>query len=250
MPWKWLLLCGVLLAVGAQAVQAGFYYEQELYTPPSGGQPARTTKIIGFISGPKVRAEDRSSKVPNIIITRLDQGIIRLLVPAKKSFVEVPLPGAKEESVPPVQVKVTQTTQTKKIGLYECTRFDARTDSLTLNLWLSTDIDVPSEEVASYWEAGTRIYPVGLTRELAKLPGFPVRVEVMAHRASVVTTVVKVAKQEVPAFLFEVPLEYQQGLAIQAPPEAEGPKATEKSGTKPAPAAREAGTETPTGSGP
>jgi len=208
-----------MLLLGAQALQAGFYYEQELYTPPNRGEPARTTTIVGFVSGPKVRAEDRSSKILNVIITRLDQGLIRLLVPERKVYVEMPIPGADEQSAPPVQVTVTQTTQTRKIGPYQCTRFEARTGAQNLTLWLSTDIDVPNEEVATYWQAGTRLYPLTLTRELAKLPGFPVRVEVMAQRASVVTTVTRVVKQEVSAFLFEVPYDYQRGLTIQAPPE-------------------------------
>jgi hypothetical protein len=245
MRWKGLLLCGALFLLGTQPLQAGFYYVQELYTPPSGGEPARTTTIVGFVSGPKVRAEDRSSKIPNVIITRLDQGLIRLLVPDKKVYVEIPIPGAKEESAEPVHVTVTQTTQTRKIGPYECTRFEAKTGAQTFNVWLSTDIDVPSEEVATYWQAGTRLYPLTLTRELAKLPGFPVRVELTAQKASVVTTVTRVAKQEVPAFLFEVPSDYQPGLTIQAPPEAPPESEGEKAPAVP----RGAGARPPAGGG-
>jgi hypothetical protein len=216
---KGLFFWGVALLVGAQALQADFSYEQELYTPAGQGEPPRTTRILGFISGLKARAEDHSSKVPNVILTRLDQGVIRLVDLPKKAYIEMPIPGMKEEQAQPFPVTATRTTQSKKIGPYQCTRFEVRLAASTLNLWLSTDIDLPSDDVSTYWQAGTRLYPVTLTRQLAKLPGFPVRVEVVSQGVSVVTTVTGVTKQEVPAFLFEVPLDFQQGLAVQAPPE-------------------------------
>ena len=220
MLWKWFFLWGVALLVGAQAVQADFCYEQELYTPASGGQPPRATRITGFVSGPRVRAEDHSSEIPNVIITRLDEGIILLVDPVKRTYVQMPVPGMNEKQPQPFPVKVKRTSQVKKIGPYQCTRYEVATGKSSINVWLSTDIDLTSEEVSTYWQAGTRLYPVALTSELAKLPGFPVRVEVVYQGATVVTTVTAVAKQEVPAFLFEVPYGYQQSLAIQAPPEA------------------------------
>jgi hypothetical protein len=216
---KGLLFWGVALLVGAQALEADFSYEQELYTPGSGGEPPRTTRILGFISGLKVRAEDHSSKIPNVILTRLDQGVIRVVDPTKRAYVEMPVPGMKEEQAQPFPVTVNRTSQTKKIGPYQCTRFDVRLSASTLNLWLSTDIELPGDDVSTYWQAGTRLYPVTLTRQLAKLPGFPVRVEVVSQGVSVVTTVTAVAKQEVPAFFFEVPHDYERGLTIQAPAE-------------------------------
>jgi hypothetical protein len=237
MPWKGLCISTVLVLLGAEAAQADFYYEQELYTSASGGQPPRTTRIAGFLSGSKVRAEDHSSKISDIIITRLDEGVLRVLDPVKMTYVELPVPGMNEEQAPPFPVTVTETNQTKKIGPYQCTRFEVHTEKSTINLWLSTDIDLPADEVSTYWQAGTRLYPVTLTRQLTKLPGFPVRVEVVSQGASVVTTVTAVVKQEVPAFLFDVPRSYQRSLAIKASPEPAGPNASQKAEPSPPPQA-------------
>jgi len=220
MLWKCFFLWGVALLVGARAVQADFCYEQELYTPASGGQPPRTTRVTGFLSRSKVRVEDHSSEVPSVIITRLDEGVILVVDPVKKTYVEMPVPGTDEKQPQPFPVKVKRTSQVKKIGPYQCTRYEVTTGKSSINVWLSNDLDLTSEEVSTYWKAGTRLYPVALTSELAKLPGFPVRVELVYQGATVVTTVTAVAKQEVPAFLFEVPYGYQRSVAIQAPPEA------------------------------
>ncbi|MCK4299444.1 MAG: DUF4412 domain-containing protein, partial [Planctomycetes bacterium] len=116
------------------------------------------------------------------------------------------------------RVSVTKTDQIKTIGGYRCIRYDAVADGRTIRCWMATDVQL-GEEVATYWQAGTRLYPPAVTRELAKLPGFPIRIEVHSPRVVYAVTVTRLKKQEVPASLFEVPADYQPAFTIRMPPE-------------------------------
>ncbi|MCK4299721.1 MAG: hypothetical protein KAX80_09315, partial [Planctomycetes bacterium] len=60
---------------------------------PTAGQPARITKHVGYISGTNARSESRSQESPNVLLTYLDAGLLRLLVPDRKVYVEMTLPG-------------------------------------------------------------------------------------------------------------------------------------------------------------
>lgn len=185
---------------------------------PAAGQPARITKHVGYISGTNARSESRSEESPNVLLTYLDAGLVRLLVADRKVYVEMPLPGTDPDREAPFQVSVTKTDQTKTIGGYRCTGFDAATDGRTIRCWMATDVQL-GEEVATYWQAGTRLYPPAVTRELAKLPGFPICIEVSAPQVVYAVTVTRLKKQEVPASLFEVPADYQPAFTIRMPPE-------------------------------
>lgn len=209
---------GVLVVVCPGTLRAGLYYEQEVWIPPSQGRPAQTIKVVGYISGRKVRAETRSEPGRRITITRLDDGVVCLLVPEKKVYVAMPIPGREQKDVSALHLRVTKTEQTRVIRSFRCTRYDVETDRYRLRCWMTTDVDV-GPETATYWQAGSRLYPVALTRELAKLPGFPVRIELQAPRAALTITVTAVRKQEVPEDLFEVPADYERAVTVFAPPE-------------------------------
>jgi len=185
---------------------------------PTGGQPARITKHVGYISGTKARSESRSEDSPNILLTYLDARLLRLLVPDRKVYVEMSLPGANPDPEVPFQVSVTKTEQTKTISGYLCTRFDASADGQTIRCWMATDVQL-GEEVATYWQAGTRLYPPAVTQELARMPGFPIRIEVRSPQVVYSVTITKLKSQEVPVSLFEVPKDYQPAFTVRVAPE-------------------------------
>lgn len=221
-----LIACALVVTTGARPAWAGIYYEQEVRVSPAAGQPARITKHVGYISGTNARSESRSEESLNVLLTYLDAGLLRLLVADRKVYVDMPLPGTDTDREAPFQVSVTKTDQTKTIGGYRCTRFDAVTDGRTIRCWMATDVQL-GEEVATYWQAGTRLYPPAVTRELAKLPGFPICIEVSAPQVVYAVTVTRLKRQEVPASLFKVPADYQPAFTIRRPPEqppAEPPK--------------------------
>ena len=217
------LVVGALVLAWSQALQAGIYYEQEVWVPPSEGLPARTTRLVGYISGRNVRMEVRSTATPHVFITRLSDGVVRLIVPGRQVYVEMPLPGAEVEDKTSPPVTITKTTYSKVISGYRSVRYDAAAGRRTIRSWMTTEVK-PSREIATYWEAGTRLYPVTLTRQLAeKLPGFPIRIEVLGPQAAVTVTVTALKEQEVPESYFVVPRDYQPALTLTMPPERGAP---------------------------
>ena len=212
-------VCAMLFAAGAQAAWAGIYFEQEIWTPKSDGQPARTTKVVGHISGDKVRSESRSDGSVGIFITHLKAGVLHLVVPDREVYVEMPVPGSVPGQEARFEVSVAKTDQTKTISGYHCTRYDVSAEGRAIRCWVTTDVEL-GEEATTYWQAGTRLYPRALTRELAKVPGFPVRIEVFSPGLATTVTVTRLEKQDVPESMFVVPPEYQQAFVVTPPPEA------------------------------
>ena len=221
-----LLASVAALIAGAQPAWAGIYYEQENWVRASGGQPPRTTKSIGYISGDRARTEGRYGGSAGIFITHLKTGSFRLLVPDRKVYVVMPLPGPPPGEQSHADIAVTKTDQTKTISGFHCTRHDAVGENRTVRCWTTTDVEL-GEETATYWQAGSRLYPVALTRELAKVPGFPVRIEVFSPDLVTRITVTALKEQDVAESLFAVPADYKEAFVFSASPAApsgEGPK--------------------------
>ena len=211
-------VCVLLFAAGAQAAWAGIYFEQEIWTPGSDGQLARTAKVVGHVSGDKARSESRADGEVGIFITHLETGVLRFVMPDRKVYVEMSLPGSRPGQQARFDVTVTKTDRTKTINGYLCTRYDASTGGRTVRCWMTTDVEL-GEEVATYWQAGTRLYPPALTRKLAKVPGFPIRIEVFSPGLVTTVTVTRLKKQDVPDSMFVVPPGYQEVFVVAPPPE-------------------------------
>ncbi len=214
-----LAMYAIVLALGAQAAWAGIYFEQEVRTPKSDGLPARTAEVVGHISGDKARSESRSDGSVGIFITHLEAGVVHLVVPDRKVYVEMALPGSRPGQQAHLDVTVTKTDRTKTISGYRCTRYDLSADGRTIRCWMTTDVEL-GEEVATYWQAGTRLYPPALTRRLAKVPGFPIRIEVFSPDPVTTITVTRLKKQDVPDSMFVVPPDYQPAFVVTGPPAA------------------------------
>jgi len=210
-------VCVLLFAAGAQVAWAGICFEQEIWTPGSEGQMARITKVVGLISGDKARSESRVDGKVGIFITNLESGDLRFVMPDRKVYVEMSLPGSRPGQQASFDVTVTKTDRTKTINGYLCTRYDASTSGRTIRCWMTTDVNL-GEEVATYWQAGTRLYPPALTRKLAKVPGFPIRIEVLSPGPVTTVTVTGLKKQDVPDSVFVVPPGYQEVFVAAPPP--------------------------------
>jgi len=199
-----------MVLVMCAGVQAGIYYEQEMKMPAQPGMPAGVSKQVVYMSGPKMRIEGTTMGTEAILILRHDKGIVYQLMPAQKVCMEMPIPK------PPAQpagqeptVTVTKTAETKKIGKYTCTRYDAAVSGRTFRFWMTEDVDLGSE-MANYWQTTTRGESPKVGQEMAKVKGFPIRMEMPSPQGTIVSTVTTVKKQDVPDSMFEVPEGYQK----------------------------------------
>ncbi len=216
MRWQHLVTAALLLGLAAPAAQAGIRYEQEVktptQTPAQGGAPPQTVKNVWYVSGSKARVESTSLKQTLIILHHFDLGKMILINP-EEAFVNVaPLPALGGEAQPRVRVKVTKTDETKKIGSYNCRRYDMTfqgmpgmpAESVTHHYWMTTDLGL-GDEYEEFWKAQTRLQDPKLLKEFEKLEGFPILTEMTGPTGETTITVSKVEKQEIPDSMFEIP---------------------------------------------
>jgi len=212
-----LRLAVLLVLVLATTSFAGIYYEQELKTA------TQTMKTVCYISGSKMRVEMQGTGGNAVSIQRFDQGKVYNLMAENKMYMEMPIPKPGPEVEAQLQVTVTKTDETKKIGNYNCTRYDVtvkgapRTppEGMTTQYWTTTDVDV-ADEFAKFADAQTRSQSAKQATEMAKMKGFPIQVEVTTPAGKMTMTVTTVKKQDVPDSMFEVPADYQK-MAMPAP---------------------------------
>jgi hypothetical protein len=204
-----LKLAVLLVPLLASASFAGIYYEQEMKVP------GQTVKTVYYISGSKMRTETQAMGANAITILRPDQGKSYTLLPDNKMYMEMPIAKLSPEAEAQLQVTVTKTAETKKIGDYNCTRYDITSKGMpgmppqgtTAQWWVTTDVDV-LDEYAKFTEAQFRSQSTKQATEMAKLKGFPIQMVMDTPMGPATTTVTTVKKQDVPDSMFEVPADY------------------------------------------
>lgn len=207
---------GFVVAVGLAAVvlsaevHAGLYFEQEVKTPAQPGMPATVSKQVCYLSGPKMRIETTTMGMTSIVIQRHDLGKTYNLMPQNKIYMEmqIPKPPTGPSAPPPPKVTVTKTEETKKVGKYLCTRYDVTIGSEVYRFWMTEEVDVNSE-LTDYWRGIMRSDSPQVAREMAKIKGFPMVIEMSVGGKVATATVTKVEKRDIPDSLFEVPADYR-----------------------------------------
>jgi hypothetical protein len=228
-----LRLAVLLVLVLATTSFAGIYYEQELKAA------TQTMKAVCYISGAKMRTEAQSPAGTLIVILRFDQGKMYHLTPQNKMAMEMPVPKVGPEVEEQLQATLTKTDETKKIGTYNCTRYDLTTKGIpnlppegaTTQFWMTTDADVV-DEYAKFLEAQSSSQPRKLATEMAKLKGFPMQQVIVSPMGQTTITVTTLKKQDVPDSMFEVPADYQK---MTAPTPGAAPPAPAPAAPAPAP---------------
>ncbi len=217
MKWGTFVLAVVCVALAASSSWAGIYYEQEIKMPGAMG----TGKAVCYVSGPKMRMDSTMQGMQTIVIQRFDTGMVYNLLPAQKMCMETRIPKLNPQQDAQIQVAVRATGETKKVGQYNCTRYDITLSGQTVQYWMTTDVNL-GDEVADLWQ-GAKVQSSKLAQELSKLKGFPIMTVVATPQGDMTVTVTTVKKQDVADEKFEVPEGYQKMPAPTgmggAPPE-------------------------------
>ncbi len=216
MRWQHLVTAALLLGLAAPAAQAGIRYEQEVktptQTPAQGGAPPQTVKNVWYVSGSKARVESTSLKQTLIILHHFDLGKMILINPEEAFVNAVPFSGPGPEAQAEAQVTVTKTDETRKIGNYNCRRYDMTfqgmpgmpAEGVTHHYWMTTDLDL-GDEYEQFQKAQTRLQDPKLVKEVEKLEGFPILTEMTTPAGTTTMTVTSVTKQDIPDAMFEIP---------------------------------------------
>ena len=216
MRWEHLVTAALVVGLAAPAARAGIRYEQEVktpaQTPAQGGAPPQTVKNVWYVSGSKARVESTSLNQTLIILHRFDLGKMILINPEEAFVNAVPFPEPAREAQAEAQVTVTKTNETKKIGKYDCKRYDMTfqgmpgmpAEGVTHHYWMTTDLDL-GDDYEEFQKAQTRLQDPKLVKVVGKLEGFPILTEMTGPTGKTTITVTKVEKQEIPDSMFEIP---------------------------------------------
>jgi hypothetical protein len=178
-----------------------------------------TGEVKIWLGGDKLRRDEADTSY----ILRLDRGKLYILNHGEKTYTELAVPGDLEKIASPqsaqLQVVVTATSETRKIGSWTARRYDVDLSNpeglrLDTTIWASTEIG--SHEAHSRLAASLAALQPGAaewSRKLRQIEGFPVLqetdVEMAGSRFKTREELVSVEEKDPPAGHYEPPAEYR-----------------------------------------
>ena len=224
------VLALLLLILAAPAFAADVHVTVKTHTDPMTvmGQatPARDDVQELWISSSKMAmvTKERASVVD------LDKNMMYIVNHGDKSYVETALPVDFAKLLPPeaasmaamMQMKVTVTpgAETKKIGAWDCTSYDATMNmmgmTLKMKIWATTqvpfDLAAFTAKMLPAVMQSQMAMDVASVKEFAKIKGYQIATEttgdVMGAKMRTTTEVVDIVQKAAPAGLHEPPAGY------------------------------------------
>jgi hypothetical protein len=226
----------LMLALAAPAFAADVYVRVKTHTDPMAmmGQstPARDDVQEMWISASKMAMiqKDRGSLVD------LEKNVMYLVNHGDKSYVETPLPVDFAKLLPPeaasmaamMQMKATVTprAETKKIGEWDCTAYDATMNMmgmiLNMKIWASTQVPFDAATFTAKMLPAVMQSQMGLDaasiKEFSKIKGYQIATDttgdVMGAKLHTTTEVVEITQKAPPAGTYEPPAGYTKKATL------------------------------------
>lgn len=231
-----LFLACFAAAVATPALAADVYVKTVVRTAPMTvmGQttPARDDVNETWIGATKMAT--LSGRTATIV--DLDRNVMAIVNHGEKSYVEAPLPFDLARLLPPeaaamaammqVKVAVTPTAETKKIGRWDCTRYDATVTAMgmpmKLQIWATSqvpfDLPVFMARMMPAVVQGQMMVDAASLQEFAKIKGFQIVTEttgeMMGAKFRSTTEVVEMVEKSAPAGTYTVPAGYTRRTAL------------------------------------
>jgi hypothetical protein len=164
------------------------------------------------------------------LIGDLDKSIAFMLNHAEKSYVPIPLPMDLAKVLPPevesmasmieMTATFTATTDTKRIGSWNCTAYDVALTvmgmPMNLRVWSSRDVPAAlvgfSAKVMPAFLQGQMQLSDAAVREFTKIPGFHVATEltadIMGARMHTTTETIEIVEKTTPEGTYDPPAGY------------------------------------------
>ncbi|UCF68303.1 MAG: DUF4412 domain-containing protein [Acidobacteriota bacterium] len=224
-------LVGLLLALGTGF--ADTYVVEQLHTDPvqmmgktRGGKDVRNTLWIG---SDRIRRDEGGD---SSVIVRLDQSKMYIVNHKEKSYVatDLPLDVGKlfsPEMAPMMkamlegmkfEAKVTPTEEKKKIGEWNCSRYDVEVKggmmNMTSTVWATKDVPIDLDAIKAMYEALSGMQPqmAPLIKEMARIDGYRVlqesEISPMGMKMKTTETLVSVENKPAPAGTYDPPEGY------------------------------------------
>jgi hypothetical protein len=224
---KKLFACLAMMLVIALSLSADIYVKMKTHTDAMSvmGQntPAQDGTTEQWIGDDKFASVGGDQSF--VIDLKKNMGYI---INAKaKTYVETPLPLDMSKLLPPeaaafagmmkMTATVAPTTETKKVGLWNCTGYDVNLSmsmfAMKMRVWAATDVpfDVNAfnTKIWANLAKGQMMMDDASMKEMAKIKGFQIATEttgdVMGAKMRSTTEVVEITKKDAPANVYSVP---------------------------------------------
>ena len=225
------LLVTVALAVSALPLRAAdVYVRSKLHTDAMAvmGQSMPATDVVTetWISGTRMAAITKETT----FIVDLDRNAAFIVTHRDKSYVETPLPFDLAKILPPeaaamlpmmqMSATVSPTTETKRIGEWDCTGYDAILTvmgmKMNTRIWASTgvafDVAAFSAKMMPVLAQGQMRVDAASAAEFAKIKGYQIASEttgeMMGAKVHSTTEVAEIVARAAPAGTYEPPAGY------------------------------------------
>jgi len=162
-------------------------------------------------------------------IVDLKKNVMYIINHQDKSYVEAPLPLDFSKLLPPemaqmaqmmkVTVTVTPNGQTKTIGQWKCSGYDASIQMMMMpmkmTIWASTDVPIDMEKFSKLYGNVLKVsmqMDDAAMKEMMKIKGYQIATEMtgemMGAKMSVATEVIEITKKSPGASVYTVPAGY------------------------------------------
>jgi len=231
---KKLFALTLLVLMAAISLSADVYVKQKTHTDSIMGQPARDDVMEQWI-GDNVFA---TVSPDQSFIVDLKKNLMYMVNHKSKTYVESTLPLDFTKLLPPemaamasmmkMTATVNPTTQTKKIGQWNCTGYDVTMTvmgmPMKMMLWASTDVPFDVNQFnAKIWGnvlKGQMMLDDASVKEMMKVKGFQIASEMsgemMGFKINTTSEVLEITKKNPPANIYAPPAGYAKKDKLSA----------------------------------
>jgi len=222
---KFIVLTALVL-MAALSLSADIYVKQKTHTDGIMGQPATDVIQEQWIS----ENAFASVSADQSIIMDMKKNLMYMINHKAKTYVESTLPMDLTKLLPPefaamagmmmMTATVSPTTQTKKVGQWNCTGYDVTITvmgmPMKMLLWATTDVPFDYDQFnAKIWGnmlKGQMMFDDASVKEMMKIKGFQIASEtsgeMMGVKFNTTTEVLEISKKNPPANVYAPPAGY------------------------------------------
>jgi hypothetical protein len=216
----------LVFLMAAPMASGDVYWESEQVSKGVPGQPDGTKTVKTYYTANAIRTEAGDFTT----IMDLDAMMMYQLNATAKTYTQVKMdqiamPGMDEKQAQAIQemmkkmmedIKITPTTETKKIAGYNCTKYNMTMMGATNDYWLSKEVKEYEElkaisaKMIEIFARNPILKQMNIMGMMDKLDGFPVQMIINVMGGGSITTTLKhIEKTTVDKNLFKTPEEYK-----------------------------------------
>jgi len=229
--WMWRLPLALLIfLIVSTSAYADLYWESEVRTSgvPAGleGLPPQARSELLEQFKPKTKAvkyyltsNASRTNISNdiIMITEFDTMTMYQLNVNDKTYTKTDMLSEMDQEMPKemMEIRVTPTSETKKIAGYQCKKYTVTMMRENSEYWLSKDVTGYKEFKAmtakfeKKLQKNPMLWKMSVMGMASQLEGFPVRTVMNVMGTTTTNTLKRIEKKSLPKDLFEVPKEYK-----------------------------------------